>query len=433
MKDHETVPPLLIDRAEGVFLYDAQGNSYLDGISSWWVNLMGHNHPRINRAIQEQMEKMSHVMFAGITHRPAIDLAETLVKLSSFNLSKVFFSDNGSTSVEVALKLSLQYWQLKGGPKKTRFIYLKGAYHGETLGALSTCGIDMFRDKFEAVLPDHREVPGPDCFRCPFGLQRDTCQAECFEPMEQALNQHAGETAAVIIEPLVQGAAGMRMYPAVYLKKLEQSCREKNVHTIFDEVAVGFGRTGSLFVSEGLKLQPTFLCLSKGITSGYLPLAATLTEDSIYDAFYDDFSTLKWFIHSHSYSANPLACAAANETLSLLQEPGFFESLQPKIELFGQLGREFEPEPWCGEYRQTGMMAAVELVADQEAKTPFPFEQRVGYRIYLEGLKRGVFLRPLGNVVYFMPPLVIEPEQIRFLFQTARQCIEKIWSELGNV
>jgi len=426
MKDHESVPPLLVDRAEGIYLYDREGNRYTDVISSWWVNLFGHNHKVINDAIRDQLERMAHVMFAGITHQPAIDLAETLVNVTVPDLTRVFFSDNGSTSVEVALKMSLQYWAQTGHPEKNRFLYLEGGYHGETLGALSVCGIDLFRDKFDKALMDNRKVEGPDCFRCPYGLQRNTCNAECFEPMQQALQEQHASTAAVIVEPLVQGAAGMRMYPAVYLQKLQKACETLNVHVIYDEVAVGFGRTGNLFVSGQDGLSPTFLCLSKGITSGYLPLAATLTTDKVYEAFYDDYDTFKLFIHSHSYSANPLACAAANASLGLLLKEDFLKMLKPKVEKISEEGERFQRHAWCGEFRQTGMIAAIELVQDRETKEPFPLDQRVGYKIYQKALERGLFLRPLGNVVYFIPPLVIEPDEIETMMQTAEACIAAV-------
>ena len=403
MKDHAEVPPLFIDRAEGIYLYDREGNRYMDVISSWWVNLFGHNHPRINQAIIDQLDKMAHVMFAGVTHQPAVDLAEKLVKISSSDLTKVFFSDNGSTAVEVALKMSLQFWLQTGKPQKTKFIHLKGGYHGETLGALSVCGMSLFREKFERVLPQNLEVQGPDCLYCPFELKRDSCNAECFEPMEQALDENRGALAGAILEPLVQGAAGMKMYPPVYLRKLEEACKAADVHVIYDEVAVGFGRTGSLFVSEYHGLNPDFLCLSKGITSGYLPLAATLTTDEIYQAFYGDYESFKLFIHSHSYSANPLACAAANVTLDLLTEAGFMDRLKPKIEMMHEQGKVLDDLPWCGEFRQTGMIAAVELVRDRQTLEPFPVEQRVGYQIYLEGLKREVFFASLRERGVFYP------------------------------
>ncbi len=426
MKDHEAYPPLWIEKANGLYLYDKEGKSYLDVISSWWVNLFGHNHPRLNKALNEQLSKMAHVMFAGITHTPAVDLAESLVGLTPENLTRVFFSDNGSTSIEVALKMSLQYWSQTGQPQKARFAYLKGGYHGETLGALSVCGMDLFRKPFDSVLMNNIEVEGPDCFKCPYGLKPESCSAECFEVMERTLTQNASSLAGVIVEPLVQGAAGMKMYPPVYLEKLLEACEAQQVHSIFDEVAVGFGRTGTLFVCEGCNLKPTFLCLSKGITSGYLPLAATLAEESVYQVFLGDYASFKLFIHSHSYSANPLACAVANESLKMLQEEEFFNKLSPKIDAFKGGETLFTELPWCGEYRQTGMIAACELVQDKATLQPFPLEKRVGFAIYQEGLKRGLFLRPLGNVIYFLPPLIISENEIRRLLEEARDCIRAV-------
>ncbi|QPJ62652.1 MAG: adenosylmethionine--8-amino-7-oxononanoate transaminase [Candidatus Nitronauta litoralis] len=424
--DPEQTPLLLVDKAEGVYLIDREGNRYMDVISSWWVNLLGHNHPRLNKALSLQLEKMAHVMFAGITHEPAINLAENLVQLTPENLTRVFFSDNGSTSVEIALKMSLQYWRQAGRVKKNRFVYLKDGYHGETLGALSVCGSGLFRDKFDEVLMENIEVEGPDCLRCPFGLKRESCNAECFDSMKNTLETHHESLAGVVVEPLVQGAAGMKMYPPVYLKKLEDACEAVNVHVIFDEVATGFYRTGSRFVCEGHELNPNFLCLSKGITSGYLPLAATLTEDSIYEGFKGEFEDFNWFVHSHSYSANPLGCAVANETLSILEEPEFFESLGGKVKTMKESASLLEELPWCGEYRQTGMIGALELVQNQKDLTPFPIKQRVGYKIFKEGLKRGLFLRPLGNVVYFIPPYAISEEEIKLMVRSSAESVRTV-------
>ncbi len=426
MKDYEKYPPLLIARGEGIYLYDRDNMKYMDVISSWWVNLFGHNNPRLNNAVISQLKDMAHVMFAGVTHKPAIDLAEKLVELAPPNLTKVFFSDNGSTAVETALKMSLQYWAQTGRPEKKKFVYLKGGYHGETLGALSVCGLELFRNNFEPALMENLEVEGPDCFHCPFGLQRETCQAECFAPMEKTLQENADTIAGVIVEPLVQGAAGMKMYPPVYLEKLEAACNACEAHTIYDEIAVAFGRTGSIFVSESHGFRPTFLCLSKGITSGYLPMAATLTQENIYAAFYDDFSTQKMFVHSHSYTANPLACACANETLAMLGETGFMESLQSKIKALAQYGKKLEELEWCGEFRQTGLIGAAQLVRSRETKEGFPAERRVGFHIYQEGLKRGALMRPLGDVIYFMPPLIIAEDEIKTMIDTAYDCIRTV-------
>ena len=426
MKEYESEPPLLIDRGEGIYLFDKNGKRYMDVISSWWVNLFGHNHPSLNKALKDQLNRMAHIMFAGVTHVPAIDLAESLIELTPSNLTKVYFSDNGSTSVEVALKMSLQYWLQTGEIQRTRFIYLTGSYHGETMGALSVCGIKLFRDKFENVLMKNLEVQGPDCYRCPFGLEPESCNAECFEPLEKALDENRGNIAGVIIEPLVQGAAGMKMYPPIYLKKLQESCCDSKVHTIYDEVAVGFGRTGSLFVCNGHNLKPDFLCLSKGITSGYLPLAATLTNNHIYQAFYDEPLSMKLFIHSHSYSANPLACACANETLSLLTKDNFFRNLQPKINILKEMGNKLRDFKWCGEFRQTGMIGAIELVRDKLSKKSYPIGDRVGHKVYLEGLKRGIFIRPLRDVVYFIPPLIITGKEIETMVEATCESIDAV-------
>ena len=426
MKDHVSVPPLLIERGEGIYLIGRDGKRYMDVISSWWVNLFGHNHPRLNTALKDQADRMAHVMFAGVTHSPAIDLACSLVDLTPPHLTRVFFSDNGSTSVEVALKMSLQYWQQTGQVERVRFIHLSGGYHGETLGALSVCGIDLFREKFEKVLMENIEVTGPDCFRCPYNLRPENCGAECFEPMEKALAENSKTVAGVVVEPLVQGAAGMKMYPPVYLKRLEDACTSTGVHTIYDEVAVAFGRTGALFVCGKHGLSPTFLCLSKGITSGYLALAATLTSEEIFQVFYGEPSSMKLFIHSHSYTANPLACACANETIAMLRENNFLETLQPKIKYLGEAGNRLRELEWCGEFRQTGMIAALELVRNKKSREPFSSELRVGYRIYLEGLKRGVFMRPLGNVIYFIPPLIIMEKEIETMIDAADASIRAV-------
>jgi len=426
MKDHELSPPIHIEKGEGIYLFDKDGKKYIDAISSWWVNLFGHNNLRLNNALKEQLTRMAHVMFAGVTHTPAIDLAVSLVEHTPSNLTKVFFSDNGSTSIEVALKMSLQYWQQVGEKKRTRFIYLTDGYHGETLGALSVCGINLFRENFNNVLMQNIEVKGPDCYRCPFDLNPESCEAECFEPLEIALKENKETVAGVIIEPLVQGAAGMKMYPPIYLKKLENTCEKLKTHTIYDEVAVAFGRIGCLFVCAEYGLQPTFLCLSKGITSGYLPLAATLTNDEIFQAFYDEPLSMKLFLHSHSYSANPLACACANETLAMLTENNFLKSLKPKIKFLKETGVRFSKLKWCGQYRQAGMIAAVELVQNKKTKDPFSPQERIGYKVYLEGLKRGVFIRPLGNVIYFIPPLIISNEEIEVMIDTAYESIEAV-------
>lgn len=423
-KDHETVPPIPIVRGDGVYLEDIDGNRYIDGVSSWWVNLFGHNHPRLNRALSEQAGRIAHHIFAGFTHQPAVELASRLCRLAPAGLNRVFFADNGSAAVEVALKMSFQYWQQSGRPEKTRFVSLSEAYHGETLGALSVGGCELYRQVYRPILLDGFQAAGPDCFRCPYGRHRENCAAECFESMEQLVTQHHREIAAVIIEPLIQGAAGMRIYPPVYLQKLRALCDACQVHYIADEIAVGFGRTGRLFANEHAGVTPDLLCLSKGITGGYLPLAVTLTTEAIYQAFYDDYSTQKAFLHSHSYTGNPLACALAVEVLDIFEQEEVLVALRPKMRLLAAQASRFEALPHVGEFRQCGMVGAVELVQEKPGKTPFPWQQRKGLEVYRQALRRGALLRPLGNVIYFMPPLSITEEEMQKLFDIAFEALK---------
>jgi len=422
-KDHELLPPIPVSRGEGVYLFDIDGNRYIDGVSSWWVNLFGHNHPRLNRALVEQASKISHHIFAGFTHEPAVTLASRLSALAPGDLNRVFFSDNGSAAVEVALKMSFQYWQQTGKPNKTRFVSLTDAYHGETLGALSVGGCDLYRETYRAILMEGFQVRAPDCFRCPYGLQRTDCDAECFEHLEALVAREHDRIAAVIVEPLIQGAAGMRIYSPVYLRKLRRLCDAFGVHYIADEIAVGFGRTGRMFANEHAGVSPDLMCLSKGITGGYLPLAVTLTTDEIYRGFYDDYATLRAFLHSHSYTGNPLACAVAVEVQRIFEEERILESLEPAIDTLRRSKSRFEALPHVGEFRCCGLVAAAEMVEDKERKTPFPWQERRGLAVYRRALAKGALLRPLGNVIYFMPPLTIREEELSRLLDIAFEAI----------
>ncbi len=422
-KDHETLPPVPIARGEGVYLIDVDGNRYIDGVSSWWVNLFGHNHPRLNAALALQTSRIAHHIFAGFTHEPAVELATRLCHLAPGNLEKVFFADNGSAAVEVALKMSFQYWQQVGRPEKTRFVSLSEAYHGETLGALSVGGCELYRQVYRPILLEGFQASGPDCYRCPYGQRRETCQAECFAAMEQLVTEHQEQIAAVIVEPLIQGAAGMRIYPPVYLRKLRALCDACQVHYIADEIAVGFGRTGRMFANEHAGVAPDLMCLSKGITGGYLPLSVTLATDDIYQAFYDDYSTLKAFLHSHSYTGNPLACALAVEVLNIFAEEEVLAGLTPKMRQMDLWRERFEKLPQVGEFRRCGMVAAIELVQDKESKEPFPWQERRGLAVYRRALSQGALLRPLGNVVYFMPPLSIGEEELARLLEIAFEAV----------
>jgi len=422
-KDHELLPPIPISKGEGVHLIDVDGRRYIDGVSSWWVNLFGHSHPRLNRALQEQAGRVAQHIFAGFTHEPAVELAQRLCQLAPGDLNKVFFADNGSAAVEIALKMSFQFWQQSGLPDKVRFVSISEGYHGETVGALSVGGCDLYRQIYKPILLDTFQAQGPDCFRCPYGKHRDSCDAECFEHLERLVTERQDEIAAVIVEPLIQGAAGMRIYPPAYLRKLRKLCDACSVHYIADEIAVGFGRTGRMFANEHAGVAPDFMCLSKGITGGYLPLSTVLTRDEIYEVFYDDYASLKAFLHSHSYTGNALACALAVEVLDIFEEERILERLEPKMALLDASASTFENMPEVGEVRRCGMVAAVEMVQDKTRKTPFPWQQRRGYQVYQKALDMGALLRPLGNVVYFMPPLTIEEDTLEELIDIAYRAI----------
>lgn len=430
MKDYEAFPPIVIKSGSGVWLTDSEGKRYLDAVSSWWVNLFGHANKRIGDALYRQANTLEHVIFANFTHEPAINLAERVTKLAPTGLNRVFFGDNGSSAVEIALKLSFQYHQQTGNPQKTKFAALTDAYHGETLGALSVGGMDLYNQVFNPLLLDVVRVDSPDCFRCPYDKDRHSCTAECFEAAEKMLAQQAHEIAAFIIEPMVQCAAGMKIYSPVYLKKLREACDHYDIHLIADEIAVGFGRTGKLFASEHADISPDIMCLSKGLTAGYMPLSLVLMTDEIYHAFYDDYATMKAFLHSHSYSGNPLGCAVALETLAIFEEDQVILTNLEKSEWIRHaVCEKLMDLPQIGEFRQLGMIGAVELVADQDTKAPFASELRVGYQIYKIALEKGVLLRPLGNILYFMPPYVISKEEVEHMVQVARESIIE-WDRL---
>ncbi|MBK9251298.1 MAG: adenosylmethionine--8-amino-7-oxononanoate transaminase [Proteobacteria bacterium] len=425
MKDHERELPLIpIRSGSGVWLEGHDGARYLDAISSWWVNLFGHANPRINAAVAAQLGKLEHVIFAGFTHEPAVDVAEALVRLAPAGLERCFFADNGSAAVEVAVKMSFHYWRNRGRAGKQRFITLANSYHGETLGALAVGNVALYKDIYAPLLMDVITAPSPDCFDREAGESWEEHSKRQFAPMRALLERHAHETAAVIVEPLVQCAAGMRMHHPAYLTLLREACTDLGVHLIADEIAVGFGRTGTLFACEQAGIRPDFMCLSKGLTGGYLPLSAVLTTNDVYEAFYDEYAKLNAFLHSHSYTGNPLACAAARATL------GIFES-QPVIarnrELAAHMARataSLADHPHVAEVRQTGMILAIEVVKDRGSRTPYDFRERRGLVAYRHALSRGVLLRPIGNVLYFMPPYVITPDEIDLLADVARTAIE---------
>jgi adenosylmethionine-8-amino-7-oxononanoate aminotransferase len=424
MKDHEALPLIPIRRGRGVWLEDFDGNQYLDAISSWWVNLFGHANPHINQALTTQLATLEHVLLAGFTHEPVIELSEKLVALTPEKLTRCFYADNGSSAIEVALKMSFHYWRNRGRPQKTRFITLRNSYHGETLGALAVGDVALYKETYAPLLMQAIAVEGPDCFYREPGESWEAYTRRKFEPMAQALARHAEETCAVIVEPLVQCAGGMRMYHPVYLKLLREACDRHAVHLIADEIAVGFGRTGTLFACEQAAISPDILCLSKGLTGGYLPLAVALVCEDIYQAFYADFDTQSAFLHSHSYTGNALGCRAALATLELFAERDVLADNHALARAMAQAAAELQDHPHVAEVRQCGMILAIELIRDKARRIPYDWRERKGLAVYRYALKQGVLLRPLGNVIYFMPPYVINATEIAYLGRVAREAIQ---------
>jgi adenosylmethionine-8-amino-7-oxononanoate aminotransferase len=424
MKDHEWLPMVPIERGEGVWLYGHDGRRYLDAISSWWVNLFGHANPRINAAITAQLARLEHVILAGFTHEPAVALAERLTRLAPPGLTRCFYADNGSSAIEVALKMSYHYWRNRGDTRKRRFITLANSYHGETLGALAVGHVELYKEIYHPLLMDVVVAPTPDAYECEPGETADDCASRAIEAMRQLLERHAADTCAVIVEPLVQCAAGMRMHSPSYVRLLRDLCDRYGVHLIADEIAVGFGRTGTLFACEQAGVTPDFLCLSKGITGGYLPLSVVLTGERVYEAFYDEYAKLRAFLHSHSYTGNALACAAALASLEIFESDAVLERNRHLARHLGQRATELLADlQHVADVRQSGMIVAAELARDGDRRTPYDWRERRGLAVYRHGLEHEALLRPIGNVVYFMPPYVITPEQIDALVQTARDGI----------
>ena len=424
MKDHERLPLIPIARAEGVWLTDFDGKRYLDGISSWWVNLFGHANPRINAAVRAQLERLPHVLLAGFTHESVVELSEKLVRLLPAGLTRCFYADNGSAAVEVAVKMSFHYWQNLGRTKKRRFITLANSYHGETLGALAVGDVELYKKVYQPLLMDVITVPTPDCHLREPGESWEAHSRRMFTAMDQALEAHADEVAAVIVEPLVQCAGSMRMYHPVYLKLLREACDRHGVFLIADEIAVGFGRTGTMFACEQAGIRPDFICLSKGLTGGYLPLSVVVTTEPVYQAFYDDYTRLTAFLHSHSYTGNPLACAAALGTLAIFESDDVIATNRALAKRMAEATAGLADHPRVSEVRQTGMILAIEFVKDRATGERYDWRERRGLRAYEYALSQGALLRPIGNVIYLMPPYVIEPGQIDWLAGVARGAVD---------
>lgn len=425
MKDCENFPPIFIEKAKGLKLYDAHGNFYYDTISSWWCNVHGHNHPRIAEAIRKQLKAIDHIMFAGFTHKNAILLAERLISIAPENLKRVFFSDNGSTAVETALKISFQYWNNIGQKKKTKFVALDAGYHGDTIGAMSVGGLSIFNETFSPLLFDTFRAPSPYCYRCPMKKDRASCNIECADGLEKILKKHSDEISAVIFEPLVMAAGGMIIYPEEYLAKAAKLAKKYNVHLILDEVATGFGRTGKMFACEHADVRPDFMCLSKGITSGTLPLGVTMTTEKIYKAFYAEHKKKKTFYHGHTYTANPVVCAAALASLDIFKEEGTLGKVKETAKLLQEGLEKFRKLPIAGDVRQIGLIGAIELVRDKKKKESFGFGERIGLNIYKEGLKRKLVLRPLGNIAYLFLPLSVGKKELGYILSNTYQILEK--------
>ncbi|MBM4215416.1 MAG: adenosylmethionine--8-amino-7-oxononanoate transaminase [Gammaproteobacteria bacterium] len=426
MKDHEATMPLVpLRRGQGVWLEDYDGHRYLDAISSWWVNLWGHANPHINAAVSAQLERLPHAMFAGFTHEPGAQLAAELVAVAPPGLNRCFFADSGSASIEVAVKMSFHFWQNTGRPGKTRFVTLSNSYHGETLGALAVGSVELYKAIYKPLLMDVITVPSPDAFTAEPGESSTDVARRRAAELEQVLATQADEVAAVLLEPLVQCAGNMRMHDPLYLKLVREACDRYGVHLIADEIAVGFGRTGTLFACEQAEITPDFLCLSKGLTAGYLPMSVVLTRESIYAAFYDEYVKLNAFLHSHSYSGNPLACAAALASLRLFRERDALNANRALADYLGaKTRRAFDDHPNVAEVRQRGLIVAVEFVRDRNTRRNFDWRERRHLHVYRHALSRGVLLRPLGNVIYFMPPYVISREEIDLMVEVAREGLD---------
>ncbi|MBQ8887444.1 MAG: adenosylmethionine--8-amino-7-oxononanoate transaminase [Candidatus Gastranaerophilales bacterium] len=425
--ENEENKPIIIKKGRGIYLEDIDGNKYIDAVSSWWVNTLGHSNKRLNRVIYKQAKKIEHVIFAGFSHEPVIKFSKKIVELMNNKLKHVFYSDNGSTAVEVALKMAYQYFVLKGHPEKRKFIALKNSYHGDTLGAVSVGGIDMYHKLYKPLLFEIRQAESPYCYRCPMNCNKETCNCECQKSMEDILKKEANEVAGVIIEPLVQAAGGMIMYPPKYITKLRELCNKYNILLIDDEVAMGFYRTGKLFAYEHAGVVPDIICAAKGITAGYMPLSITVTTDEIYNAFCDDDKDgYKTFYHGHSYTAYPLALSVALENLKILKEMNIEEYLKPKIAKFSKELEKFKNHKNVGDIRQTGMICAIELVKNKETKEPFAYEDGIGKKIYLEGLKLGAILRPMWNCIYFITPYIITEKEIEKLTNIAYEALNKV-------
>ncbi len=424
MKDWAEGEPLVIDRGQGAYLIDTQGRRYIDGVSSLWVTVHGHRKKELDEALKAQVDKIAHSTMLGLSNTPSIELAKKLVEIVPKGLEKVFYSDNGSTSVEIAIKMAYQYWQNMGQKKKTGIAHLANSYHGDTLGSVSVGGIDLFHKVYRKLIFKTICVEMPDGYR-----DRDFDGA--LDRFEKMVKRDHAKIAALVVEPIVQGAAGMLMWPRGILKRFETICRKHDIFFICDEVATGFGRTGEMFACEHENVHPDFLCVAKGITGGYLPLAATLTTRRIFDGFVFPYEDMKTFFHGHTYTGNPLACAVAIKNIGIFEKERTLERLQPKIEFLAEELNRLKKIPCVGDTRQRGFMVGIELVKDRKTKEPFPWQERVGIQVCARVRDYGVILRPLGNVIILMPPLSSTQHELRTMVRATERAIKDVFYGRG--
>jgi len=411
MKDHETLPLVPVKSGKGVYLYDFEGNGYIDAVSSWWVNIFGHANESINNKIKAQLDTLEHVLLAGFTHEPAVELAHKLVNITPKDLAKVFYVDNGSSAVEAALKMSYHY-HLNRGKRKPLFLSLSNSYHGETIGALSVGDVELYKETYQPLLIANMQVPVPKD-------QSIEAANEALTSLEETLRERSDEIAAFIIEPLIQGAGGMHMYHPTYLAGARDLTQKYNVHLIADEIMTGFGRTGKMFACDHAEISPDFMTLSKGLTGGYLPLSVVMTTNDVYQAFYCDYNEHKAFLHSHSYTGNPLACSAALATLEIFEQNDVLGENEEKSKYIKEQLEKFSLLSNVKEIRQQGMVTAIELEG-------YAATERIGLKVYEYALTQGVLLRPLGHVIYFMPPYVITYDEIDKMIEVAYEGIKKV-------
>jgi adenosylmethionine-8-amino-7-oxononanoate aminotransferase len=428
MQDYEVEDPLIIESGEGCILRDINGREYIDGVSSLWTNVHGHRKDKLDRAVRKQLDCVAHSTLLGLSNVPAIECARKLIGIAPKGLTRVFYSDSGSTAVEIALKMAFQYHQQadSGDRGKTKFIAFKNAYHGDTIGSVSVGGIDLFHEKYGPLLFGAHKAESPYCYRCPFERSYPSCDLYCLGRLESIMETYAHEVCGLVIEPLAQGAAGMLVQPPGYLRKVRELCTRYDILMIADEVAVGFGKTGKMFACEHEGVAPDLMALAKGISGGYLPLAATLATDAIYEGFLGKYEEFKTFFHGHTYTGNPLACAAAVANLEIFEEERVVERLQEKIRCLEENLKRFTSLSHVGDIRRVGIMTGIELVADRDTKEPYELKEKIGHRVILEARKHGLIIRPLGNVIVLMPPLCISIDEMNNLCEITFEAIRTV-------